>query len=63
MRNALFFRDDFFLDEIMRKTNVVVVSVEYRLAPEDPYPAAIEDCCDVAEWLVKNSKEKVRRYI
>jgi hypothetical protein len=33
---------------------VTVVSIGYRLAPEDPWPAGTEDCYDAAEWLVKN---------
>jgi hypothetical protein len=37
---------------------LTVVSVGYRLAPEDPWPAGAHDCYDAAEWLVRNGKEK-----
>ena len=30
----------------------VVVSVDYRLTPENPYPAAFNDCWGVLTWLV-----------
>jgi acetyl esterase/lipase len=43
-------------DEMARICKVAVVSIDYRLAPEFPFPACIEDCKAVARWLVKNAK-------
>lgn len=43
------FRQDLLLNEIAIKTGLAVVSVEYRLALEHPFPAAPEDFYEVAD--------------
>ena len=41
--------------ELAHGSGAVVVSVGYRLAPEDPYPAGLDDCESVTRWAMANA--------
>lgn len=45
-------------DAMARTCDVAVVSVDYRLAPDYPFPACIEDCKAAAKWLLANAKNE-----
>lgn len=50
---------DPMLERIVESTGMACASVEYRLAPENLYPAAWEDCESVAVWLTKHAKSEL----
>jgi acetyl esterase len=51
---------DLRLQRLARETGLTAVSVNYRLAPENPYPAGPDDCEAAAVWLLgKEGKESV----
>jgi len=41
------------LKRLIEATGCVSVSVEYRLAPENKWPACVEDCAAAARWLIE----------
>ncbi|KAI9719113.1 MAG: hypothetical protein M1812_003743 [Candelaria pacifica] len=49
---------DPYLKNVANSATLAVLSIGYRLAPENPYPAGPEDCIDAAEWLIANAESQ-----
>jgi acetyl esterase/lipase len=50
-------QDDPWLSGLADELGILVVSVDYRLAPEDPYPAGLDDCMAALRWLHDSADE------
>ncbi len=48
---------DVYCGRVADEMNVLVASVEYRLAPEHPFPAPLEDCYTGLKWLWESREE------
>jgi len=42
---------------LCRELGIVLVSVDYRLAPETPFPGGLEDCYAALNWMCDNAEE------
>jgi acetyl esterase/lipase len=50
-------QDDRLMKQLVRRIDCVAVSVDYRVAPEHPFPAPVEDCYAALKWLFAHTGE------
>jgi acetyl esterase len=48
---------EFACRNLANDNKCVVISIDYRLAPETPFPCAIDDCYLATEWVFNNAQE------
>ena len=50
-------QDDRLMKQLVKRVGCVAVSVDYRLAPEHPFPAPVEDCYAGLKWVFSHAGE------
>src|SRR3989442_11115579 len=50
-------QDDRLMKQLVKRIGCVAVSVDYRLAPEHPFPAPVEDCYAGLKWVFRHADE------
>ena len=48
---------DIICAKICRQAECIVVAVDYRRAPEHPFPAAVDDAYDTLAWIARNAED------
>ncbi len=48
---------DLYLSEFVKQLDMVVISVDYRMAPEHPHPVPTQDCYSVTKYVIQNPDE------
>ena len=49
---------DWRMKKIADKVGCITASIEYRLTPENPWPACLDDCEEAADWIINNCNSK-----
>ncbi|KAI0730944.1 Alpha/Beta hydrolase protein [Earliella scabrosa] len=51
------YSDDVQLRSVCVELQLVIINVDYRLAPEHKFPTAFEDCYAAVRWVIENHSE------
>ena len=57
--NTGFFFHENYLREVCKKINIPILGINYKGAPEHPYPEGINDCYQAYMWILDNCEKEL----